>query len=350
MSTSRSCDDEYRPLTFATEAVAQRADRFRREGRHLAAALEWQTLVHLDPNDSHAALRWADACIRGGQRHRAAEAYLAAAAIFAGTGEHRRAMVLARRGMEMEPAEVTRTRIEVVVRKCGRDGEALCETAARAHVAAGRFDRASELRELLVDCDPGSVTKALRAAEIAFDHGDPSRATQQLALAASRMHATGRTGEYVRIAETMIAHGRHDPDTTLELARIYLRRSQPAEALVKLELLRHHAPGRLEIVEMLVRCHAALGDTVAAIAVLEDTLRRRSHDELTLAELCDRVEGFDSRDRGFAAAVRRLRERPRRLHRCPPPPPRWAGPAPRASNVEDARAPSESSGVGWPPS
>ncbi len=324
MATSRMRDGEYRPLGFAAEAVALRAERLRREGRHLAAALEWRAVVRIDSKDSYAALRWADSCIRGGQRGRAAEAYLTAATIFAGAGEPRRAMVLARRAMEIEPAEVISARIGIVVHACGREAEALCETAARAHVAAGRFDRARELRELLVECDPGSVTKTLLVAEIEHEHGDPSRAAHQLTAAASRMHATGRTGEYVRIAETMLAHGRHDPETTLELVRIYLRRGQAAAAVTKLELLLRHAPARLEIVELLVRCHAALGDTAAALRLLENTLRRRGHDEITLGRLCERAEAFDSRDPGFAAAVRLLRNRPMPVHRSPPPPPLWA--------------------------
>lgn len=324
MSTSRPDDREYRPLGFATEAIAERAERFRREGRHFAAALEWQALVQLDPSDRHAALRWAAAALLAGQRNRATEAYLAAATIYAGAGETRRAMVLARQALAIEPAEVIRSRIARVVHACGRDGEAVCEEAARAHVDAGRFDRATELRELLVECDPGSVTKTLRAAEIGLTHGDAGKAEAQLALAASRMHATGRTGEYVRIAETMIAHGRHDPDTTLELARIYLRRGQPTEALAKLELLRRNAPGRLEVVELLVRCYAALGDTAAAIVVLDETLRRRGHDRLLVMELLDRVEQFGSRDPGFARAVRACKTRPLPLPGTPPPPPRWA--------------------------
>jgi tetratricopeptide (TPR) repeat protein len=324
LSTSRSQEREYRPLGFATEAIAERAERFRREGRHFAAALEWQALVQLDPADCHAALRWAAQALLAGQRARATEAYLVAASIYAGKGETTRAMVLARQAIAIDPAEVTRGRIARVVHACGREGEALCEDAARAHVAAGRFDRATALRELLVECDPGSVTKTLRAAELALDHGDASKAEAQLAEAASRMHATGRTGEYVRIAETMIAHGRHDPDTTLELARIYLRRGQPTEALAKLELLRRNAPGRLEVVELLVRCYASLGDTAAAIVVLEETLRRRGHDPVLLRELLDRCASFGSRDPGFTRAIATLRARPQPVRGAPPPPPRWA--------------------------
>lgn len=347
MSTSRVREGEYKPLAFASEAVAERAERLRRDGRHFAAALEWQALVRLDPRDGHAALRWADACMRCDQRPRAAEAYLAAATAFARRGEVRRAMLLARRAAEIEPAEIVRARVEQVVRVCGRDGEALCEDAARAHVAKGRFDAARELRELLVECDPGSVTKTLLAAEIELGHGDPSRAAGQLAEAASRMHATGRTGEYVRIAETMIAFGRHDPDTVLELARIYLRRGQAREAVTKLELLRRQCPGRLEVVELLVRCYAAHGDTAAALDVLGDALGRRGRDEAAIVALCERACGFVSLDAGFAAAVRRLVAQPR-ASRSPPPPPRWAGGGRVAANEPPVRAPSESSGIGWP--
>jgi lipopolysaccharide biosynthesis regulator YciM len=239
-------------------------------------------------------------------------------------GEARRAMVLARRACSLAPSELTRARMEPVVRACGREAEMLCEIAARDHVAHGRFDAARELRELLAECDPISVTKKIDAAQLDLQHGDATRAEGLLVLAASQMHEAGRTGEYVRIAETMIAHGRHDPETTLELVRIYLRRGQVTDALSRLALLRRDAPSRLEVVELTLLCQAALGQTNAALHVLRDAFTRGGHDLATLRRLCDRVAGFDSRDPGFATAVRRLRDDPPAPRRGPPPPPDWS--------------------------
>ncbi len=334
MAASRTTSGEYRPLPFVTQTLAERADRLHREGRYLAAALEYQALVRLDPDDLRAALRWADALVRGAQRERAAVAYLAAASALARREPTRRApmlarraLMLARRALECDPAALVRTRIEAVVAACGPDGDALCEQAARVHCHAGRFDEARSLRELLALRDPGSVTKTLRAAELGLVHGDAEAAETTLAEAAQRMHASGRTGEYVRIAETMIAHGRHDADTTLELVRIYLRRGQVHEALVKLELLRRIAPSRLEVIELAVRCQAALGQTGAALVVLRDAARRRGPDDPALHALLDRVLELDARDPGFVDAIRALRSALREAPiagRQPPPPPRWA--------------------------
>jgi predicted Zn-dependent protease len=338
--------DEHRPLGVAAEAMVRRAERLHGEGRHFAAALEWQAVVRLDPNDRRAALRWADACMRSGQHQRAAEAYLTAATALADARELGCAMVLARRAMQTDASAVIRPRIETIVRACGHPAEALAEAAARAHVDAGRFDAAVALRELLVECDPGSVTKTLSAAQLGLEHGDPARATGALVEAASRMHERGRTGEYVRIAETMLACGRHDPDTILELARIYLRRGQVSEAVAKLQLLRRTEPGRLEVVELLVRALASSGETAGAIAVLEEAMRRGAHDRDAVARLLARAEAFDGIDGGFRTAVRRLRDRPTTSR--PPPPPAWASRGRSQPIGGSARSPSESSGVGWP--
>jgi tetratricopeptide (TPR) repeat protein len=322
LAASRATSGSYRPLPFVTQAIAARAERFHREGRHLAAALEYRALAQLDRDDVGAALRWADAFVRGGQRERAAEAYLFAAAALARRPEPKRAMTLARRALDCDPAALVRSRLEAIVAACGKDGEAICEEAARLHVARERFAQARELRELLVEQDPGSVTKTLRAAELGLSHGDPEAAGTSLVAAAQRMHASGRTGEYVRIAETMIAHGRHDPDTTLELVRIYLRRGQVHEALVKLDLLRRLVPARLEVIELAVRCNAALGNTAAALVILRDAVRRRGVDDPVLRSLLERAIGFDARDPGFAAAIRTLADGEPALG--PPPPPVWA--------------------------
>lgn len=334
--------DEQRPLGFAAEAIVQRATRLHREGRHFAAALEWQAAVRLVPTDATLALRWADACVRAGQTGRAAEAYLAAAHARAAAGQRGPAMVLARRAMEIDAGAVVRERIELVVRRCGAPAEALCEAAARGHVAAGRFDAAVRLRELLVECDPGSVTKTMRAAEIGLEHGDRGRATETLVETASRMHATGRTGEFIRVAEATRASGWEDADTLLELGRVYFGRGEVREAAARLEALRALAPERLEGIELLVRCYAGLGETTRGIAVLEETARAAKGEALRrdVERLFARAEGFDGRDAAFRGAVRRLRERG---IGGPPPMPMWARDGSRRIVLE--RCASESSGA-----
>lgn len=326
-----SSASSYRPLSFVAEAITGRAMRFAAEGRHLAAALEYQALAELDRDDLHAALRWAYHALRGGQRERAAEGWLTAACTYARREDTRRAMMLLRRAFELAPGRCTRARMEAVVRAAGEPAASLAERAAVGHLQAGRFDAARDLHELLAECDPSSVTKTIKAAQLGLDHGDAERAEISLRAAAGRMHATGRAGEYVRVVEAMISAGtRCDGDALLELARIYLRRGETAQASVRLELLRRVEPHRLEAVELLLRAYAALGRTQDALRVLHDVAERREHDRAVLDAMFIRTAAHPSRDPYWSRAIRSYRDwlenpvtQEIEVPGPPPPPPMW---------------------------
>ncbi len=297
-----------RPWSFVTEAIAERAERFRRDGQHLAAALEWRALADLDDHHVRAAVRWAHHIARSGRGANAtAAAYFAAAAAAVRAGDPGRAWLLARHALTVDPSAATRARLEPIAHGCGAQGEALCAVAARLHADAGREETALELHQMLAACEPG------RAEPSVTRHG---------------------TGEFVRVAEAMIARGRHDVETMLELARIYLRRGEPFAAAEKLELLRRVAPDRLDAVELLVHALLGVGRTRAALGVLQDAARRRRDATVEVRALFDRMAGLPCTDADWPRLVAAVRERvlvsgvievPRE-HGTPPPPPVWSLP------------------------
>lgn len=300
----------YRPWPFVTEVIAARAERFRSEGNHLAAALEWRALADLDDHDVRAAVRWGHHAAKSGQTARAARAFFCAAGAAVRCGDPRRALLLARHALELAPACATREQLEPLAHGCGPEGEALCTVAARLHAEADRVEHAVEINQMLATCDrAGSRANA-----------DPI--------------STGRTGEFVRVAEAMIARGRYDADTVLELAKIYLRRGQLREAVEKLELLRRVAPDRLATAELLVQTLVALGRTRSALALLQDVARRHEGAKDDVRALFDRAESLQSGDVDWPRLVRALGERwlahgvPEvvRPSGTPPPPPVWSLP------------------------
>jgi hypothetical protein len=303
----------HRPWSFVTEAIAARAERFHREGRHVAAALEWRSLADLDDRHVRAAVRWAHHAARTGRVDRGAAAFFAAAGAAVRAGDPRRALLLARHALALSPASATPARLDPIARGCGAEGEALCTVAARLHADAGRDELALELHQLLAACDA-----AARARIRGF--AAPS--------------AAGRTGEFVRVAETMIARGRHDADTVLELAKIYLRRGQPHAAVEKLELLRRVAPDRLEAAELLVQALVVVDRTRAALGVLQDVARRRRDAVAELRALFGRMEALSCPDPDWPRLVRAIAERVEvsgvievpRPRGTPPPPPIWSLP------------------------
>lgn len=325
------------PGSVAAEAITTRAQRFAREGRHLAAALEYQALAELHPHDVNAALKWAYHASKGGQRERAADGYLHAGCIYAAKGEASRAARLAHRAFEIGAARLTRSRIEPIARMNGAALELLLESAALEHAKAGRVDEASELYVLLGELEPDNST--LVSGEIrSDDHVDI--APRSLREAAERLHAKGRTEEYVRVVETMVAGGSADPDSLLELARIYLRRGDASAAASKLELLRGMAPDRLEAAELVLQAYAILGRTREGLQVLQDIAHRREHEPLLVKAMFDRAAGLPSRDLDWPCAIRSLADwmqsqatAQKEESLAPPPPPAWGTMAPRLPSL-----------------
>lgn len=301
----------HRPWSFVTEVIAERAERFRREGQHVAAALEWRALADLDDHDVRAAVRWAHHAARTGRVEHAATAFFAAAGAAVRAGDPRRALLLARHALALAPAAATRSQLEPVARGCGPEGEALCTVAARLHSEAGRDELALELHQLLAFCDAAARAHAVTSRPI-----------------------TGGTGEFVRVAEAMIARGRYDADTVLELARIYLRRRQPHAAVEKLELLRRVAPDRIAAAELLVHALLAVDRTRAALGVLQDVARRRPDATPDVRALFDRMERTAGGDPDWPRLVRAIADRVlvsgvievARPQGTPPPPPVWSMP------------------------
>lgn len=322
------------PVSVAAEAISQRALRLAREGRHLAAALEFQSLADLDADDVNAALRWAYHASKGGQRERAAEGYLVAGCIYAARGNARRAARLAHRAFEIGPARVTRSRIEPIARTNGAAIEQLLESAATEHAKAGRIAASADLYALLSELDPGRA-RAI-SGEIRIDEPiGPAQPSTNLREAARRLRAAGRLDEYARAVEAMIAGGDQDPDSVLELGRIYLRRNDMAAAATKLEMLRNIVPDRLEAAELLLQAYAALGRTRDGLQVLQDIVHRREHEPLLVNALLDRAAGLPSRDSNWSCAIRSLADwmqsqatpQPEQSL-APPPPPAWGSMTP----------------------
>jgi len=312
LPTLHSTPPSYRPLSFVTEAIASRAEQYLREGQHVAAAWEYRALAELDDHDVRAAVRWASHAKRGADVERAADAWFAAAGAAVRAGDPRRALLLARHALALAPSRATRRRLEPLAHGCGPEGEALCTVAAGLHTAAGRDEIAVELHHLLAEMD--AIAREQRMANVSAP-------------------TPGRTGEFVRVAEAMIARGRHDADTVLELARIYLRRGQPHEAIEKLELLRRVAPERIAAAELLMTALLVLDRTAAALGVLQDAARRRADAPEVIRDLFARAEAM-SVDPEWTRLVRTLADRmlapdradASRPRGTPPPPPVWSLP------------------------
>ncbi|MEM7155677.1 MAG: hypothetical protein AAF799_22700 [Myxococcota bacterium] len=252
-------------------------------GKHDAAAVEYQVLSDIDPTDIKAGMKLAHHLAQAGQGARAADEYLRLALLYARLGHERRAMTVALRALHLDSSRVVLDRLAPLVVHLGADSIALCERVARTHLLTGRGEQARDVLSVLVQVDPGSLSKRLRLAELDLALGRMREAMNELRIVADGLRAHGRTAELIRVLEMMHTHGGADEAALRELTMIYLRCGQLRRARAKLTALHHMKPDDRLTLERLARVQARLGCLNLSLDTLETLLR-------LVAAQCDRRE------------------------------------------------------------
>jgi len=321
-----------RGLGFATEGIWERARERERQGDHLGAAREYRIVADIDPDNERAGLKLAHNLVCAGRYREATDEYLRLACLFAGWGRGRRALTLAHQAMRLGPSRVTPERLEPVVRNLGRKAERLCTEAARMHQLAGRPREATEFQRLLVEHDPGSISKRMRLAELSLAEGRTDEGLAELRIVAEGLYSHGRTGEFVRVGEMMLANGSQDAWAVRELAKYYLRCGDLSRAITKLQLLIRIVPEDPFALERLIWARAKSGDVTGAIEYLVTLVSSMaaSRDRGDLRALFVRAEAW-SEDDAYQRELEMLRvttlcngsmpKGTRRTPGVPPPPP-----------------------------
>ena len=313
-----------RPLSFIVDDVRTRADACARGGDFETAAHEYGVLVTLAPRDLRVWLKLAHARSRSGQLGTAAEAYLAAAAIYAKRGYGRRALLLGRRALELSAGSVTPARLRPLVEHLGATVAPLLEQSTRAHLLMHRPDVARELLRMLLATDPAALDRRWQLVEVQLAEGEWVDAVDQLYVVARGLLDQGRIEDYVRAAEMALRYGGPNVELLRELSRIYRRTGQKSEALAKLELLRRVDPDDPEALELLARERVELGHISSGIAYVERLVTRLlgRGDIAGVRALFERAVDW-SDDDIFARHLERVRVDAlvRRQRRGPPPPP-----------------------------
>ncbi|MEM6989176.1 MAG: hypothetical protein AAF721_01725 [Myxococcota bacterium] len=270
-----------------------------RKGDHVGAAAQYRIMADIHPRDVRLGLKLAHHLLSAGRYRQAADEYLRLAALYAERGHHRRAMTVAQQGLRLDASRATRRRLEPIIARLGKAAEKLCEEAARMHMLADRRDQVNEIHRLLVEHDPSCIGKRLRLAEHGLAEGRTEEALANLRIVAEGLRARGRTDEFVRVAEMMLAHGASDPWALRQLAQIYIRDGNLEGAVRRLQALARVAPTDLFALERLVWAHAASGEADAAretLGRLVETMAE-SRDRGELRALLARAEKWSSDDR-----------------------------------------------------
>lgn len=156
---------------------------------------------------------------------------------------------------------------------------------------------AGVLELILQEC-PGELSLRIRLAELWSAAGQTARAVLNFDIAAQQLKASGRTADYIKVAERILFHDSTRLDIAKDLAKRYLANGDRNRGLAKLQVCYREDPEDIEVLEMLghaleqvglpmpaadmflesARLHVLAGHVKEGFDACRQVLRLRPHD------------------------------------------------------------------------
>ncbi|MEX1367581.1 MAG: tetratricopeptide repeat protein, partial [Nannocystaceae bacterium] len=313
-------------------AYVAQANQWAGAGRPDQAVPLYVAALGLQPHDLRVRMMLADCLVRCGQTAAAAQEYLQVATGYASHRRDAEAMAICHRVLALDPSQFVYVAVADMLRRFGRSARALCARAAEAHLSAGRQADGLNMLRLGAELDARNPQVRRRLAVLCRSAHMLTDAVAHLAEAGRLLLAAGNNGEYVDVAEELLAMDPRHLETLRELPRVYLRIGEPQRAVVKLGDLMRVSPGDTVGYETLAHAFAVIGRTSTSLSVLGRlvTELRSTGRAPQAAAMLQRAENWRLDDASFAAAVAELGA----PEASPPPPPPPRRPRARPTTAE----------------
>jgi tetratricopeptide (TPR) repeat protein len=249
--------------------ILERAGKYLQKGQKKRALREYEKLLAREPGDVHTMRRVGDLCAQEGDRQRAVELYMRAAAVHEGGGFQDRAAAIYKQVLVIDQGHLEanlRLADAYVGMGFGGDAVTLLRSAAFHYEAESKVSEQLEVMERLVELGPENGDDRIRLARLYARCHKHDRAWEQFSRAALALCAAGRLDEFVEVAERIVRVA--DPDVELlnALARVYLQRNQSKRALKMLGAAHRTEPGNPETLDMLAEVFLRVGQPGKAVA------------------------------------------------------------------------------------
>ena len=117
------------------------------------------------------------------------------------------------------------------------------------------------------------VMSRVKLAEVAAQAGQTEDALREFSRAADQLDAQGRTDDWLRVAEKLIALQPESYNLAKKAASRYLERQNPKAALARLQPCFEALPRDLETLQLLATTFEQLGQGGKAISVLKELVK-----------------------------------------------------------------------------
>jgi tetratricopeptide (TPR) repeat protein len=263
-------------LAVNKEKVIAAAQKYVEKGQFDKAVKEYLKVTAEDPKDVRVLLKLGDTYAKNGDKAPATETYLRVAAIYSEQGFFQKAVAVFKQILRLDPRLVeVNFKLADLYRQLGLMSDAMqqYELASNFLHREGRVKEALDALRHMVDLEPENVASRIKLAEAYSKDGNTAEAIEEFTHAADSLRQTNRTDDFIKVAERLVFHQPDVAAVQLELAELYLKRSDPKRALPKLQVCFKADPRDLKVLVLLAEAFEQLGQLGKTISVLKETAR-----------------------------------------------------------------------------
>jgi tetratricopeptide (TPR) repeat protein len=265
------------------------------------ALADFKVAAEDDPKDARTWLRIADLHVKRGKKDEATAVYMNTAQIYTEQGFFQKAVAVFKNVLKLSPGLVdAHFKLADLYRQLGLLSDAMqqYELAAAVYQKAGQTKEAMGAMRRIVDINPEHVLSRIKLAEAASRANLKDEAIAEFRKAVEQLKGQGKTDEFLRVGERLLAHLPDDLAFSREMAEGYLERGNGRFALAKLQPCFAANPRDLEILELLVRAFEQLGQIQKTVSVLKEIgrIRREQKNDDEAEASYERVLALDPSD------------------------------------------------------
>lgn len=237
------------------------------------ALADYQKAAEEDPKDTRVWLKVAELLVKRGRKEEARDVYLKTADIYTEQGFFQRAVAVYKNLLKLTPGFVdAHFKLADLFRQLGLLSDAMqqYEMAASVYGKQGNVAEALAAMRRIVDLNPEHVLARIKLAEAASQAGMKGEAIAAFRMAADQLKAQGRTDEFLRVAERLLAHAPNDMALAKEAAAGYIERGNARFALSKLQPCFNANPRDLETLNLLAKAFEQLGQVAKTLSVTKE--------------------------------------------------------------------------------
>jgi tetratricopeptide (TPR) repeat protein len=252
------------------------AQKLVEKGQFEKAIKEYLKVVATDDKDVRIWLKIGDLYAKLGKKQEASETYQKVAEFYSDQGFYLKSVAVYKQILKIDPRLIdVNQRLAELYKQLGLLSDAMSqyETVAAFFHKEGRTRDALAALKQIVDLDPETVANRIKLAELYSKEQMPREAIDEFSRAAEQLKESGRTDDYMKVAERLLFHSPDNRPVSKELAKLYIDKGDPRRALPKLQVCFKADPRDTDVLALLAKAFEALDQRAKSVSVLKELAR-----------------------------------------------------------------------------